>query len=172
MNFILQVYLEPFRVWRCWVCAATLLYSVDTRGHPSQQCGGAVHVQAGEQGHNHVRDPSHTPLHQVAVLYHTGHIVYAIAVHTKSSCAPNFLHFPWGVQVRLWLGGPAPWHFALHRCAVSSLGPGSTVSTTWSTGYPGTVQWAWGTSSRLWGGRWSTLSQGSFNNSTVRVGKL
>lgn len=36
---------------------------------------------------------------QVAVLYHTGHIVYAIAVHTKSACAPNFSHFPWGVQV-------------------------------------------------------------------------
>jgi len=36
---------------------------------------------------------------QVAVLYHTGHIVYAIAVHTKSACAPTFAHFPWGVQV-------------------------------------------------------------------------
>jgi len=40
---------------------------------------------------------------QVAVLYHTGHIVYAIAVHTKSACAPNFSHFPWGVQVCLTL---------------------------------------------------------------------
>jgi len=36
---------------------------------------------------------------QVAVLYYTGHIVYAIAVHTKSACAPNFSNFPWGVQV-------------------------------------------------------------------------
>jgi len=36
---------------------------------------------------------------QVAVLYYTGHIVYAIAVHTKSACAPNFVNFPWGVQV-------------------------------------------------------------------------
>ena len=38
---------------------------------------------------------------QVAVLYYTGHIVYAIAVHTKSACAPNFSNFPWGVQVKL-----------------------------------------------------------------------
>jgi len=36
---------------------------------------------------------------QVAVLYYTGHIVYAIAIHTKSACAPNFSKFPWGVQV-------------------------------------------------------------------------
>ena len=58
---------------------------------------------------------------QVAVLYYTGHIVYAIAIHTKvkhcsysyscihalryancnfqSACAPNFSNFPWGVQV-------------------------------------------------------------------------
>ena len=53
---------------------------------------------------------------QVAVLYYTGHIVYAIAIHTKvnccdvgairryarnlqSACAPNFSNFPWGIQV-------------------------------------------------------------------------
>ena len=36
---------------------------------------------------------------QVGLLNHTGNIVYAIAVHTKSACAPNFANFPWGVQV-------------------------------------------------------------------------
>ena len=36
---------------------------------------------------------------QVGLLNYTGNIVYAIAVHTKSSCAPNFSNFPWGVQV-------------------------------------------------------------------------
>lgn len=36
---------------------------------------------------------------QVGLIYHTGHLVYLIAVHTKSSCAPNFTDFPWGVQV-------------------------------------------------------------------------
>ena len=35
---------------------------------------------------------------KVAVLYHTGNILYAIAVHTRSACAPNFSNFPWGVQ--------------------------------------------------------------------------
>jgi len=36
---------------------------------------------------------------QVGLLNYTGNIVYAIAVHTKPSCAPNFSNFPWGVQV-------------------------------------------------------------------------
>ena len=36
---------------------------------------------------------------QLGVLHHTGHLVYVIAVHSKSACHPNFASFPWGLQV-------------------------------------------------------------------------
>ena len=36
---------------------------------------------------------------QLGVLHHTGHLVYVIAVHSKSACSPNFASFPWGLQV-------------------------------------------------------------------------
>lgn len=36
---------------------------------------------------------------QVGVLYYTGLIVYMMAVHSKSTCQPNFQDFPWGLQV-------------------------------------------------------------------------
>jgi len=36
---------------------------------------------------------------QVGFLHHTGHLVYVISIHSKSTCAPNYSNFPWGVQV-------------------------------------------------------------------------
>jgi len=36
---------------------------------------------------------------QVGILHHTGHLVYVVSVHTKSTCQPNFEGFPWGIQV-------------------------------------------------------------------------
>ena len=107
-----QVHLEPCRLWGRGVCSPSLLHSVDARGDPemlltiipTHSCRSSF-TTAWRRSSCSGRwaGPSSWPscytCVQVAVLYHTGHIVYAIAVHTKSACAPNYLHFPWGVQV-------------------------------------------------------------------------
>ena len=70
---------------------------------------------------------------QVAVLYYTGHIVYAIAIHTKVKPC-SYIHALRYATFSLLVPQIFPTFPGEFKSAVWSLGAGLTVSTTWSTG--------------------------------------